>query len=121
MFSHSHKLCAAGFGFMMLSCSSFASSSALMMLLPPSGVKDMHHMLVVTSCHPLMMVSPLNVISHPCEWKNTPQPASHDTDPDSRLFRMDGASCASLAAFGSLFKSSCDVLVVNMRGLQLVG
>ena len=112
--SHSCMLFAVGLD-VVLQDGAVLSLSSLMMLLPPSGIMDMRHMLVVKSCHPLMMVSLLKVISHPCEWKNASQLASHDADTDRRLFVTEGASCASLAAFGSLFKSSSNVLVVNMR------
>ena len=67
------------------------SSSSGMMLFPPSLRSDMRHMLVRMSRQPLMMVSPLNVTSHPVEWKNTSQPASHNTDTETRLLTMPGA------------------------------
>ena len=68
-----------------------SSSSFGMTLLPPSLRREMRHMLVRISRHPLMMVSPLNETSHPVEWKNTSQPASHNTDTEIRLLMMVGA------------------------------
>ena len=64
----------------------------LMTLLPPSGMRDMRHMFVTRSRQPRMMVSPLKVISHPCECKKTSQPASHKTETERRLLVIDGAS-----------------------------
>ena len=47
-------------------------------------------------------------------WNQTSQPASHSTETESKLLVNVGASCASRAALGSLFKRSSNVFVVNI-------
>ena len=85
-----------------------------MTLLPPSGMRDMRHMFVTRSRQPRMMVSPLKVISHPCQCKKTSQPASHKTETERRLLVIEGVSWASWAALCNLFSKSSNVVVVNI-------
>ena len=88
------------------------------MLDTPSSIKEIHHMLVCMSCHLLIMIPPLKLISQPVLCINTSQPASYRTEIEKRLLMIPGVRCASLAALVLLTSSSSIFLVVNIRALD---